>query len=79
MSASRTRLVHLIDTADDAYRRARTLVIDHLAPGEFPDETTLRPDQVQALVDLRAAEHALQDYRDELYSHQLVPEQGVRR
>jgi hypothetical protein len=80
MADSGHDLARLIEDADAAYRRARILVIDRLAPGEFPDDTQLTICQRQALQGLRRAEQALSDYRDRTYGRFIVlPDQVAQR
>lgn len=78
MEHTHSELTRLMEEAERAYRRARTMVIDQLPPGTPTDQAPLRLDQRLAIVDLLAAEQAVANFRDELYGSDELSRVGAR-
>lgn len=78
MEHSHSELIRLMEEAERAYQRVRVLVIDQLPPGRPADEATLRLDQRLAIVDLRAAEQAVQNFRETAYRPRELSGAGAR-
>jgi hypothetical protein len=70
MEASLVRDSELTERAAAAYRRARVLVYDRLAPGEPVIEGRLSSVQREAIIELLMAEADVADYRRERYDCQ---------
>jgi hypothetical protein len=70
MEFSQSTLICLINEADLAYRNARWLVWDQLAPGQPIDVSSLSESQQCALENLHRAEEAVATYRALAYAPQ---------
>jgi hypothetical protein len=66
-------LVHLVETADHAYRRVRDEVFDLWPPGTAIDPRQLSDRQREAFSKHLLAEAELRAFREEQYFGQAVP------